>query len=1091
MGKVYLNDIDIDIFAKYFNKNNYTDTENTLVYENVKIEGPKYPQTINHRYSDGVIKNENITIFSTGNWTNNGSSVSIDELDESDVVVIPRITGIRRKLDIEDDTTPYSLSVAIPYADVSTLNLLDYIEFKFSLETINSYIDENNTDMFSEDNFIEYRLYKTSDNNTKEIIITLEPKITLTNMILRDVSDGSNMKVFKDNLDGTENDTNIAIKNADDIEYTDLSTGSSAKSIDIFGGENSTYLVSVGANGNLASLRDAYNEFIIIIHPYTYTTPRVDDEGNYVYKDANGKYTVVPEYPNKFYSHQKAIRKAFFDLVETNSWQYKVPAEKITLVQRGNKHQFVYYYNAPKNIKYEYITVDDLPNNVSFDSNIPSKNICVNPSAYNTTENIKIPVLEDVVEDYPTFKTYIKKTDKINSSNFKFSYIEGLNEKNFKNFKDKPCVLEVYSRTTKFKYGSTTYDISGNETISIKSAIGITESQLANASVLEYTVNNLNGEIPYILLPITTSKGEVLGTDGIMDLGGSSVFIGDIKGKLEVSGHNLTDVYLRINGEQLPVYTAEEVGYDSSTMLIGLGSDPESESVFFFKIPLTEIETVMSYKVICTLSDYISPIKNLTRLIRSKHATLLKKSLSFLNSKVEILPTTSLKEIRIAPVLDIIPTIKQEPVTPVKVEPSSTTTSTRTISTTAAIGGLSLATSRPFGGAQLMRASLYSLRRTSEEEEDKPITSREYSISDTTISYTYHLNNEEIVTYYKNPYSLDVSKQYIKKTESISAKTSTVKESFGKFIYLHSVDSSLMDTSDALLAHFIKLNRYSEDNMITLRGDIIPDDVFYDRRVRALKDTMTDVMKLYSPNILFPPAINPSIEIYKNNGTDRLYNYCKSILSLIREDYKKPTITKDYSSKVYIDFKNTDERVILQSTKYVEPTEEDSAAIVKSILSASRPFIQRIAEREDFPINAYYNAYITELSKSENIKSRAGEDIVRTNNINIKYYNKNATAKKAYVPNGNSERNMVAGGISNFIKSGSKQFLNFNISSNVLSKAVVDYGIESSTETIPYKKVYMSNKITDTDLENFIKDMTVPVTDGDDKIIMEVTDDIK
>lgn len=1048
MGKVYLNDIDIDIFAKYFNKTNYTDSENTLMYNEVNISGNKYTTPIKYNGIDKTL----YTVEQLGS----ANSVTISKLDNEKIYIYPYVTGF---LNSEDETVN---SIEIPLEDINTLNILDYINLSFSLKKIHGYTNDDEY-VFNNNEFIVYTITHEVDTEKRVLRLRIDTLPNITKNIEYEGND-----VFKDK------DIMNAIINSNEIDYEDIVTGSTVKSVTVFGGKNMTQLVSISKNSGTSALYNKFSEFRIITYPYVYTVPMVDNDGNYVYQDQNGKLTTLPSYPNRFYKHQKAIRKAFFDIVESGGWQHRVDPHTVVLIRKGNKKQLAYYYNMTKQTSYEFLS--NIPDGESLDPNIPIKSIFDNPSSGIKNEYIKNIVYGDVIDTFPRFKTYIGQNDDIAKDGFTFEYIEGLNENSFKTVKNKPIILDVNSRTIEFIGSSTKYDVSSNETINVKVGIGLTSSEYNNEEPVEFTVNNLNGEEPYILFPIVSDKNDALGAEAILSLANSKVYVGSMSGKITVTGYNLTDVHLSIGSQKLPVLTAEEVGYNSDDVLIGLGGDTITQSIFFFKVPLKKINISLKHTVICTLTDYQKPFIKINKIFKPKVGKILEHVKDFF-SEMSLLRNV------ISPMPSILKDTKGIVYNPIiKSEPEVTNTD-KIVAKSAGTSGFTMMNPRVNANCRLERAAMLRLSAQEEEyEEEEILVKGKYTIKTSQfISYKYSVHEESIVTYYENPYTVDPLKMYLKKTERIlPISETTVGESFGKYIYLYSEDSAKSSSNDDIVNHFKVGNTYIDDGIEKLRGSLVNEDVFYNNRKNAFKNSLEDILKNDSGKV-----INPLIEFYKADGKDRMYNYCTSIINLIKEDYRVPTTIRSYGNKIFIDPISNPKKLVFQSVKYVTPGEISSLPFIRGVLSSQRSFIQKLAEKENFPLEKIYEKYLNDKTELENIISRSG-DIQKVNNTNLKYYERNKTKLvSSYTPSGNYERQLMGNSITNFVHSGSQVFLKFDINNRIIEKGDIVYDIKlnSSSESSTYKKVYIDTELTKSDLESIIADLIIPNDNGE---IMEV-----
>jgi len=262
-----------------------------------------------------------------------------------------------------------------------------------------------------------------------------------------------------------------------------------------------------------------------------------------------------------------------------------------------------------------------------------------------------------------------------------------------------------------------------------------------------------------------------------------------------------------------------------------------------------------------------------------------------------------------------------------------------------------------------------------------------------------------------------------------------------------------------------------------LRGDYIPEKVFYKNRLNALSNSIYDLIS-GSDNL-----IDPSVEFYKSDGKDRMYNYCKSLVSIAQNDYIK-TQPKLLTKKEYIsdDYINSF-KIILQEVPYIEDSEidDENMIILKKAIASSRPFFQRLSEREMFVLNSDYEKYIAEKTKRSTIFSL---DTVskRENNPNLinKYSNRNY---EKYIDKSNSDREMIANAITNFVFLDNTLFksLNIGITENTVKET---YFEQIKDANCTYKTTIVGKDFNDKTVNNFIKKLIIP----NNGTLMEVLD---
>lgn len=1057
MGKIYLNDIDIDIFAKYFNSKNYSNEENTLLYEEVTIPGKKYKYPSVYveegQYNNDIItdKSKVIDLYYVDRLGSE-TGYEITKFDTSKIYMLSIINGIR----VVGSTDTFSKSVTIPKSEITVGSLIDIIEFDYRVYRIHGDLANEDFDVFGNKESLYYTITMTITDDTVTFVLS-DPVIGRNLWDVFVEVPGSNEPYIRYLFD---QETTEIISEGSNIDVRKIHAD--VKDTTLFG-NNPSYLFGKFKDDTSGIIYNRYSKFNIAIYPYVYNLPSTNNDGEYLYSDRNGKRTVLPEYNNNFFRHQKAMRKAFFGLVENTGWQYKVAPKEIVVLQKGENHQFAFYYNQDKVTKYEtmsaeeFNTLADADENIVANTNIPSKQICQiveTEGSYTTRESTKITEMMDIIENYPRFMTYIKNGDDITSEGFKFNYIKGLNNRSIKEYAGKPCILDCYSRT--IKIGNDVYDISTDETVKLRSTImsSKTSGSLSNdVPECEFTINNITSPNPYILVPIITDKKEIItAPSNIMNLGGHFIRLGNLIGEIKVDGNNVTDVKLSINNTESPVYTAEEVGYDNDDILIGLGGNVETDDIYFFKIQLPEVNKILEHTVLCTLDENIlyapEKIKNVkiveTAVIKQTDKMLVQSN-PIINKPI-ITPNKSIVK-EILPISSVI--IENEPVKKV----------TTTSGVSAGITGTKLLNTRT-ASCQFSMVSMMSLRRDATNSE-REIVSIEYTPKETQL-IEYPIIGTEVsdVIYYENPYTTDPSKMYIKKTISDVITDDVSSLELDKYVFLYTVRKMNSNASN-IVDYFTGKGKYFRDEMVALRGDLVPEDVFYDKRVTAIRDSLKDLLN--SKNAM----INPITEFFKANGQDRIYNYCKGIVNLIKEDFRVEP-SEVIGSKTLINLKKYIKETVLERTSYNKPDKSSSIPLIRSSLSYDRPFFVRLSESDSFPIRNIYENYNRIINEARNVISRYSTT-TRDNNMNLKMYNKNKINNK-YVDSSNEYRYLMARGIGDFMISRAPKFLDIGISPSIIK----DPYFEVTPYDATYKKVYVPSEMDESDLIDLITDLTIP-----------------
>lgn len=724
---------------------------------------------------------------------------------------------------------------------------------------------------------------------------------------------------------------------------------------------------------------------------------------------------------------------------------------------------------------------------------------------------------------------------------FKFKNIIGINENNIAQYKDRPIIVDCYSRVAVID--GRRYNMDADDNIKIQIGISSSSTAYNDLTFQTFTINCPDSDKPYILVPIIVN-GIVSSTSAIQSMNNYNVFLGtSTPNKITTSGHNITDSYLRYRGRQLPIYTAEEVGYEKENIAAGMAANAKTDSIFFFKIPVDRVETKLQHTVICSIrsSEKFIPItkvinskrrlkvipnkkvktepliKNIVKtvapkLLNSKYVNIAKVPSiisdiiapirsTTLGSSLSISNSKTIQQISISePYIEVTKTLPATTV--IQETPTKATITSDITGNSIGISGMKTLSSKYIGSPKLTMQQMFSLRRDIPNNTDNTIQMKVnmYSINPY-FTLSYDINEDSMysgtedantkIMYYLNPYTSDINKLYIKKTVRFIPGSGSISLDLGKkyiagrqggsskFVYLYTTGTTSVYKNNLITYRFA--SKYFTDKMMDIRGDAISEGVFYKNKLNSLKNSLKSLIKGNKDE-----KLNIKKEYSLNDGKYRMYNYATAVSNLIIRNYDIESDEFIDINRRFFDINDFDYRVILNRTNYEDIDKLNSELLNISNITRARSFFRKIIERHNYPIDAEFEVDVRQKTELEYAMSKIGE-LEKEANINLNFLkvNRLSASNNLFIDTEFKEREIMTENILSFVNGSSHAILDANIPEYIIKEPLPQFQRGASS----YKRVFSFRSSNEGTVDDIIRQIIIPKNVDSLDTIMEVIDE--
>ena len=313
--------------------------------------------------------------------------------------------------------------------------------------------------------------------------------------------------------------------------------------------------------------------------------PKTDSDGNNLYRDSLGLITTRPSYSGTFYTHQSAIRKSMFNITDKLNWFYNVEPRTIVLVSKGNEERFAYYNKYTKTIEYskKSFSIQNDPNLTDeiLPSSLYSKITGLTGNGkYTESFEYREPIYLNSLQSYPEYDVYVDNTDVAHIEDEQL-YAPDNPRKTSGNNTAEDVRLNVKYRKGKFM-GDTIW-INKYGKADTRIYVDTTKYDLTS------TIYNINGQKPYILLPIYLNRDKIL--DSINQYMLFSIDKKRFYGKYIGNPNSIATVKLSIeNGNDtkiIDIIPPDEIGLADGENLITFSDvDKPAPFEYYEKVPL-------------------------------------------------------------------------------------------------------------------------------------------------------------------------------------------------------------------------------------------------------------------------------------------------------------------------------------------------------------------------------------------------------------------------------------------------------------------------------------------------------------------------
>ena len=732
------------------------------------------------------------------------------------------------------------------------------------------------------------------------------------------------------------------------------------------------------------------------------TRQKVNDDGEGLYYDKYGFETTEAFVESNFKRHNRAIRKSFYGLIDpSSSIIYKFGTyNKLGVVQKGNKYIPAYYEYYKHSLNYTRIP-NGVPSNPSvgavyfdtetnqlkrctsvspFESEVVTSTATIVPPKFkkrwNRTEisYIKNPImLDESILDFPRYNAYARGTRDLRISSMKRDFYIDTDVDNISllfdlSYENKGILLDCYDRYLSFLGGYEKYLNIDNKLEAVLTNVGLSTTDVnnnkvyydsrVNSQLKKYTVNDVSTS-PYILLPIRfTNWNEhnmVTFTLFISRENETTSYTSNgykAFGALFNDGSNVT---CKIAGKDFEVFTPEEIGLETST-----------DNLYYIKFTFTLRKNFKGTVLVSknSIGDYSTQREKF--LIKSDTIdNKLKSGFILYNGNVVYQTSTTTFT------SDFFQPNYKYLLESGKLVDSS-------------YSGNKVYIPAPESDLHIISMTNYKLPNI----EYKGV--RQY------LSMQANDNGSKFDPYISVEYiqdAYDYTKYYVKteKYENIFLNLVSSADTY----YINNINTNNVFSKEELIRKFSSNRLLVVDGSITLRGNAVPEDVYYQNKKSAIKNMLTDLLSNDSKDF-----VETSTMYLDSDPYNKMRVYSNAFKVLIENDQNLLLNKTLDLKKVLNDIEDVYYRVIIEygedkSEKNIKLNNQDVMLDYAAYKEKFNTPFARLLNYEKFPTNEHFEKYMKPIVKQNTVLKEIDSN-EKFNNTLPYYYDKDGNFKYGY-----------------------------------------------------------------------------------------------